>query len=423
MIVKIRFSSRQHVLKIWSVLILWLGIFVHLHAGTYYISPTGRPGAVGSVNDPYRGFEAALSRIGGGHTYVFLPGVYQIGQITLRPEQRGTPQNPTVLKSLRKYKAVLHGSTGHGFFVQEGADWVIIDGFEVRCSGIDGVKSNADHTVIRNCWVHHNMGQGIAAHSVRGTVIERNLVEFNGSHIQYNHGLYVSGENLVIRQNIVRLNASHGILLGPSAVNCLIENNLSYRNTRSGILLYCPAGGGQNKIIHNTIVENGFAVSIRNGLKEVIANNIMVGNTLWTYNVTHPPFHLTLTRPEDIIIKSNLIYPESSIAAADNLCLDPQFVMADKAVLYLSESSPALAGGDPNYRSEHDFFGTHRDPNQLSLGCFNYYQSLDDRALYSADNKNWHYGWPFSRRNRVPMADLWDINVMSGSVSPSNGVK
>lgn len=392
------------------ILIMWKGDA----AGTYYISPTGRPGGTGGISAPYRTLDTAMSNHGGGHTYVFLPGVYEIGQITLRPEHRGTPQTPTILKSQEKYQAVLHGSTGHGIFVYEGADWVIIDGFEVRGSHGDGLKSNADYTVIRNCWVRHNMGQGIAAHSVLGSVFERNLVEFNGSHIQYHHGLYASGENLIIRQNIVRLNASHGIHLYPSAKNCLVENNLAYRNMRSGILIYCPEGGGQNKIIQNTIVENGFAVSIRGGRGEVIANNIICNNTLWSYGVTHPPFHLTLSRPEEIIIKSNLIYPKSSIFDAHNLHMDPRFVFPDKAVFFLSQNSPVLEKGDPNYRSNHDFFGTQRDPNSLTLGCFNYYQSLDDRLLYGAENENWYYGWPFFRRGHKPMSDLWDIGAISG---------
>ncbi|MHC4951533.1 MAG: hypothetical protein ACYTEU_11200, partial [Planctomycetota bacterium] len=71
-----------------------------------------------------------------------------------------------MLKSKEKYKAVLHGSVSHGIFIKEKTPWVIIDSFEISGARISGIKSLADFTVIRNCFLHNNIFNGIEAHSV-----------------------------------------------------------------------------------------------------------------------------------------------------------------------------------------------------------------------------------------------------------------
>lgn len=251
------------------------------------------------------------------------------------------------------------------------------------------------------------MGQGIVAKDVTGALLERNLVEFNGSHIQFDHGIYASGKNLVIRQNIIRFNSSHGIHLYPSVKNSRIETNLVYGNTRSGILIWCPEGGGQNQILQNTIVENGYGLDFKNGKDEVVANNIIAGNTRWNYSVSNHALVLRNTELQDIKMYNNLVYPQAEMAYSNTFFMEPQFLDPRQGVFFLKSSSPAIMKGNPKWTPNQDFWGREITKDTPSdLGCFSY-----DRLLLEKEyRQGWYYGWPFKCSfidEELP--DLWKL--------------
>ncbi|MHC4704843.1 MAG: right-handed parallel beta-helix repeat-containing protein, partial [Planctomycetota bacterium] len=189
--------------------ILFIGC-CDLSAATYWISSKSRPSGTGAEANPFPSVETALKNSVGGDTLIFKPGIYTGSQITLTSKHAGSAKKPTVLKSEYKYQAVLHGSAVHNIYVKSGCNWVIIDGFESSGARYTGIKSDADYTAIRNCRIHNNALQGIEAHDVLGTVIENNLVEYNGEHLQFSHGIYADGDKLTIRNNIVRFNSGWG---------------------------------------------------------------------------------------------------------------------------------------------------------------------------------------------------------------------
>lgn len=59
---------------------------------------------------------------------------------------------------------------------------VVLDGFEITGSGAEGVKIGGDDVTVRNCLVHHNKANGIAARGVKNVTIASNVVlaNFNG---------------------------------------------------------------------------------------------------------------------------------------------------------------------------------------------------------------------------------------------------
>jgi hypothetical protein len=126
---------------------------------------------------------------------------------------------PTVIKAEVKWQAVILGAEYHVVYTADRCDWVTIDGFEVMGGRYDGVKISGDYSVVRNCWVHNNKAMRIAMHNSKGGTIENNLIEFNGDHVQFDHGVYADGEGLTLRGNIVRHNASYGLHLYPSIKN------------------------------------------------------------------------------------------------------------------------------------------------------------------------------------------------------------
>ena len=381
----------------------------NLFAETYWVATTGRLSATGTEDDPFASIQTALEQVGGGNTFIFKPGVYNGAQITITPNYSGTPENPTVLKSQFKYEAVLHGSPFHNIYVKEGGSWVIIDGFESSGARYTGIKACSDYTVIRNCRIHHNSLQGIEAHNVHGLVIENNLVEFNGEHLQYDHAMYINGEYVIIRNNIVRFNSGWGIHLYPEIANSSVENNLVYGNNRWGIALYSDPNVGGNKIVNNTIVLNGGGIAVKNGLNEIIANNIIANNTKWLVEKTEPIQNLSGgdLRDNNVLIDYNLCIPPSKIAGPDGISADPLFLDPGKGTFYLTENSPAIGMGSLEYAPSRDFFDREIPAEQApDLGCFPYIPYL----LTPQAREDWYNEWPFLFKGRADiMPDLWKL--------------
>jgi len=376
-----------------------------LFAATYWISPKGRISGTGSEANPFASVDAALKRIGGGHTLIFKPGDYVGVQITLSPEHAGTAQQPTVLKSQYKHKAVLHGSPFHNIYVRNGCSWIIIDGFESSGAKYTGIKTDADYTVIRNCRIHNNALHGIEAHDVRGTVIENNVVEYNGAHLHFSHGIYADGENLTIRNNIIRFNSGWGLHLYPGITNSHIENNLIHGNGRWGIGLYSKPTVGSNHIVNNTIVQNGSGVVVSNAHNEIIANNIIVDNTHWKFEKTDPIQNLS-GDPSKITIDYNLLRPPFSGAGPHAITADPMFLDAAKGTFYLRTGSLAIGRGSAEYAPKQDFFSRPRpEGKKPDLGCFPYDPSL----LSPQARRDWYREWPFLFRTRPDdtLTDFW----------------
>ena len=111
-----------------------------------------------------------------------------------------------MVRSEEKWKAVVVGSPGNGVTIGDDCDWVTIEGFEVLARGIAASCWAAATNTLRGCWIHHNVRQGVAMGN-SGGLIENNLIEFNGSHVQFDHGVYASGSRHTFRGNIIRHNS------------------------------------------------------------------------------------------------------------------------------------------------------------------------------------------------------------------------
>lgn len=362
-----------------------------VQADMFWISPHGSAGGTGTQSNPFPSIKTAIERVGGGHTFIFKPGYYVGEQITLFPRHAGTPQKPTVLKSQEKYKAIIHGSPFHDFYIRKGCKWVVIDGFDVGGAGYTGVKSNGDYTVIRNCRIHNNALHGIEAHNVIGTVIENNLIEYNGKNPQFDHGIYSSGDNVTIRNNIIRCNAGFGLHLYPHISNSRIENNLIFGNIRWGILLLSKTKA-DNRIINNTIVDNGAGIIVGPKAGDIIVNNIVVNNTGWKFS---KPGSIQVNTGGDLSqvrIEHNLCVPPYRGPGANNISGDPMFLDLKKGVFFLKKNSPAVANGSPEFAPARDFFGhTRSQEKKHDFGCFPFTESL----LSPNARKDWYEGWAY----------------------------
>jgi parallel beta-helix repeat protein len=374
-------------------------------AGSYFVAPDGREDGDGSAARPWPSVEYALSRVGGGQTLILKPGVYR-GPVEIAKQYAGTRERPTVVRSEIKWKAVVIGAPYHVISNADGCDWVTIDGFEVLGARYDGIKMNGDHNVVRNCWSHNNAGMGIAMHGKKGGVIENNLIEFNGGHVQFHHGVYADGDGLTIRGNIVRHNAAFGLHLYPSLKNSVVANNLVYGHTRKpGIIVACPDGGGKNVIVNNTVVSNKGGIDIWDGNGEVVANNIVTANgEALSFN----------DQTKNVHADYNLCLPESVRQGPHGITGDPRFVDPEHGAYWLRPDSPAIGRGTLQDAPRTDFWGRPLPRDRApDLGAFPFVPFLaTDQA-----RAGWYSGWAyrFSPGQAQEMPDFWAVPVPEGS--------
>jgi parallel beta-helix repeat protein len=370
-------------------------------AEEYYVATDGKAENDGSNENPWLSVEYALSKVGGGNTIIVKPGIYR-GPIQIARQYAGTAEAPTIIKSEAKWQAVIIGAPYHVISNGDGCDWVVIDGFEAMGGRYDGIKMNGDYNTVRNCWVHNNKAMGVAMHNQKGGVIENNLIEFNGDHVQFDHGVYADGEDLTICNNIIRHNASFGLHLYPSISSSVIANNLVYGQVRRrGIIVSCPEGSGKNTIVNNTVVEDQ-GITIWKGDGEVVANNIVVSdNEALLFNES----------TTNVLIDYNLFVPESDRQGAHGITGDPVFVDAGKGVFWLREGSPAIGRGSAKYAPSVDFWGRDRSESQpTDLGALPFVPFLATEQA----RDDWDYGWAYHRHGAGIMPDFWKIPSTSG---------
>ena len=373
-------------------------------AATGYVATDGKAENDGSRAKPWPSVEHALSRLGGGHTILVSPGVYR-GPIQIAKQFAGTRERPTVIQSEVKWKAVIMGAEYHVISNGDGCDWVTIDGFEVLGGRYDGVKLNGDHNVVRNCWVHNNQAMGVAMHKKRSGLIENNLIEFNGSHVQFDHGVYADGDELTLRGNVIRHNASFGLHLYPSIKNSRIENNLVYGQVRRrGIIVSCPTGGGRNIIVNNTVVEQ-HPLTLWNGNGEIVVNNILV-----TENEEALAFDEGTT---NVLADYNLCVPKSGRNGPHAGTGDPMFVDANKGLFWLRAESPARRRGLSEHAPATDFWGRPRAKGTPpDLGAMPFVPEL----LRPEARRRFEYGWVYYRHGAGgTLPDLWTPPLNAGS--------
>ena len=338
----------------------------------FFVSPSGRETNAGTESSPWPSVAFALSNAVGGDIITLLPGTYSEPVVV---ELSGTVESPTVIRSRRKWDAILQGSPSHGIYIADGVTNVVIDGLQVAGAGIDGVKVGSLATV-RNCWIYQSKRQGIAAHAARETVVEYNLVEHNGTDPTLDHGMYLSGTNIVVRGNVIRWNKTYGCQFyadpPASCANCQFYCNLVYSN-RDALTVWSPSRQ-TNYVFNNTLISDRYVVIADYGTL-CVTNNILVGvkrrqilcaedgATIWTdYNLT--PVRGKARGRHDVV--------------AD----DPGFVKPGAGLFWLRADSPAWGAAAERIVPPVDFFGRKRS-RVLSIGAFEYRGQLakDTRVL------------------------------------------
>lgn len=375
---------------------LLLSLSVRGTCGTFYVSPTGSASGNGSLTSPWPSVTYALSKVSGPGTVIdMLPGIYR-DPIDVQSTSAGTASAPLVIKSDSKWGATILSSPTYAIKTETGADYVTFDGIECAGALNVGVYLKGNYNTVRNCWVHNSGSVGIGAYTLTGTVLDSNLVEFNGQNPQFHHGIYADGTGLVIRDNIVRYNAALGMQLYPAISNSRIYNNLVYGHTHTGILVQSPTtSGGNNIVTNNTSVDNRTAIGMYNAYGEIVANNICKQSS-------GDPIYVS----GSVLSDYNLCQPSSKYQGSHGLSADPQFVDPTHMCYWLLSTSPALSKATPQYAPTIDFWGLTVDNTRgPDIGAFAYHYSLTQTTFRS----DWPRGYP-DRFNLDPgngQPNLW----------------
>jgi parallel beta-helix repeat protein len=271
---------------------------------SWYVAENGNDAGPGSQAKPWKTIARAGRTVRPGDVVYVQPGHYE-GAVLKTP---GTRQAPITYVSVERHKAIIDtggfrstkGTFGH--LVQVDGSYSIFDGF--ACStGWDPTKTDDRKTespnapqagiasyhstgvVLRNNDCYDNDRWGIFTKEVKDMVIENNILRNS----RREHGIYHAdgSTNCILRNNVSFKNAACGIQLNQGRqspyVNVLIEGNLLYDNNVNGGQSINLDGGTDVTIRNNIFIVNrrhGIGLYQQNGAEpardNVIANNLFV---------------------------------------------------------------------------------------------------------------------------------------------------
>jgi hypothetical protein len=380
------------------VFVFSFGIFNFATAATYYVSTGGSDVNSGTQStSAFRNISKGLNVAGAGDKILVMNGTYSEG---LSIGKSGQPGAHITLAAMDGHRPIItNGGTVINIAVPGAANspvgWITIEGFEITSSapnkyGVYGISLyNAHDIIIRRNKIHH-AGQGIGGHGPNITV-EQNEIYHNGNFnyclpdkCNLDHGIYATGSNWKIINNLIYDNLSHGIQMAGYAYNparmpdssyggasgWLIANNtIAYQHYRSAIVVY-EAGAVNSVIKNNIFYENDQQASQGvNGVEfyycgggHIVENNLFfasgAGATVAIWDMLSGAPHYT---GSGNLLNSNPLFVNAGaiISGVPNFQLQP--------------TSPARDKGQNISGITNDFLGNTRPQNGVfDIGAYEF---------------------------------------------------
>ena len=308
---------------LFAVIILAFGNSA-ISGNTYYVSNSGNNANAGSSAQPFKTITYAYSKVSAGDVIIVKPGVYTdyTPYAGLNFNKNGTATNPITIKSEYKWQAVIDGGnvSDHIECITLSGNYHIIQGFDIRGAFECGVwiKGTATGNKILKNNIHHcgNIGDPSSAAGQTGLLSDENTdgTQYYSNYIHHNgrfslnsnldHGMYLTGDNEVVVNNIVTHNCAYGIhIAGYSTVsNMKVYNNVFAWNGRSGGMVWMDMAGVdfRNNIFYKN-AELGLLCYDAHGTGVIIDYNLWYGNPQGTINMTWASSDVAYTSGNNLI--------------------------------------------------------------------------------------------------------------------------
>lgn len=380
------------------------------HAATYYVDTTGNDTNPGTEKKPWQTIAYAVSAMVAGDTTYVKGGLYN--EEIIRFKRSGTPSAPIKLLNFPGEAPIIHCIDPqryhrilleHSGGINRPMGWITIEGFEIR-NCYDGIKFHSAHdfTVQRN-WLHDNLGPALLGNGTR-ILVDRNIVNSNGSEKRGGHGFYMAGTAITITNNLIYDNYKYNIQLNGSpssfydpkkhagrefslSENWIIANNvIAYSNLKSGLAVW---GSTCNKlrVENNIFYENGVSLpdSAPSGIDFVstTCSGVQIRNNLSYASGSGATRFLGTGAIEGVHYtqSGNIVNTE-----------DPKFVNAPAALpavpnFSLTARSPAIDKGLSLDITRIAFDGTTRPQGRAyDIGAYEYSANGDSQGPRSVQN-------------------------------------
>lgn len=295
---------------VWLVVLIVL-LVVPVQAADYYVATTGNDSTgTGTEALPWRTIVKCVNTVAAaGNTCLVKNGTYPETNHAegLRFPQGGTTGNPFTLKAYPGHSPVidfgalldiqLFGNPSSPF------GSVAIEGFEIRNCQTINLRS-VNHFVLRRNYIH-NCRTGVLGGGW-AMVIEQNIIAHNGIN-SGSHGLYISGKDFIIRNNLIYGNSGFGIQMkcadlfeisDPNYDGCanwqVLNNTIAY-NAISAVVVWggndncggCPVGNTSGTVFGNNIFYENLQTFPGTGAQGITYLDVGAPNNLITHNITY----------------------------------------------------------------------------------------------------------------------------------------
>jgi hypothetical protein len=349
-------------------------------ARNYYVATTGDDSKSGTEAEPLRTIQKAVAVARAGDTVLVRSGVYP-GHVMLRFS--GEPEKAVVLKNYPGERPVVDGEKRGRIELQseqgwqKAIGWITVEGFEVT-NGWDGIKFyNAHDIVLRGNHLHNNLNQGILGngHHVRieGNVIAHNGFKADNEKSNKEHGIYCTGSEFTIVNNIICSNKAYGIQVagypykseshaGPEFADArgwlISHNTIAFNQNRGGIVIWQQ--GATDCVVENNIFFKNAVTLGRGALQGVDFADAGRGHVL-RHNMFFAPD------------RSSIGKSPAGCVSSENIERDPLFKNAEQLDFHLNEGSPAIDAGTPEKAIAADIEGTRRPQGKgCDLGAYKF---------------------------------------------------
>ncbi|NNG72369.1 RTX toxin [Rhizobium laguerreae] len=390
---------------------------------TYYVATTGSGGGNGSASTPFRTIGEAMSaNLKPGDEVVVKPGTYNE---SINIDKDGSAAGDITLRSEVPGAALIRPPAGSYTGISVNANYVTIDGFDIKGGNGDGIEANNVHHVsILNNKVHdsgesgiqfnysdfvkivgnetyHNAStgwfSGISIYENRNitgdtsTTGYRNIVQNNISHDNVTKtGAHTDGNGIIIDDfqstqadghpnytfktlvdnNLVYENGGKGVQVAWSD-SVTVQNNTAYHNNQDPLNDGTWRGELSNAQSSNNTWVNNVAVADPSVNKNNTAvDNTSYGgytnaNTVWANNITYNG-----TAGQDSV-RTDGGNAMPSATNGNKLGVDPHFAGAATDNFHLGSGSSAIDGGTTKYGvGSTDLDGHARVVGTVDMGAY-----------------------------------------------------